>query len=72
MTLKLNAAPIWEKIALGALAVISGAILITELLGDTLTAGLVTATRIALTVVLILLFIYDFVYDLIDENTIPG
>ena len=65
-----NAAPLCEKIS--ALAVLGSGILVAELLGDALIAGLVTATRIAISVVLMVLFIYNFVYDLIDDNTIPG
>lgn len=68
----LQAGPLWEKIALATLAVISGAILAVELFGDALSAGAVTAIRITVSVIMFLLFAYDFMYDLFDEDYIVG
>jgi len=67
-----KAAPIGEKIALGALAIASLGILIVELLGNALSAGLVTAVRIAISVMLIILYLWDFISDLLDDNYVVG
>ncbi len=68
----IQAGPLWEKIALIGLAIASGILLVAELLGDILSAGAVTAVRIGISVILILLFIYDFVYDLLDDDYVIG
>jgi len=67
-----KAAPLWEKVALGFLAIASLGILVAELLGDALSAGAVTAVRIAISAVLIILYLWDFISDMVDDDYLVG
>ncbi len=67
-----KATNIWERITFIALIVAGGIILGVQLMCDALTAGAVTAIRIAVSVILIGLYIYDFMYDFFDDDYVVG